>query len=108
MQTSKLPQSICKQIDKINRNFLWGDLEGRKKVHLVNWKQVCKAKQEGGLGLRRAEDQNIALLAKLGWKFNSDPDTIWTKVLKGKYLHNHSFSNWPTNKNASQIWRSIM
>ncbi|XP_028094336.1 uncharacterized protein LOC114294405 [Camellia sinensis] len=66
MQISKLPQSICKQIDKLNRNFLWGDLERRKKVHLVNWKQVCKVKQEGALGLRRAEDQNLALLTKLG------------------------------------------
>ncbi|GMP90608.1 hypothetical protein CsSME_00041655 [Camellia sinensis var. sinensis] len=36
MQTAKPPQSICKQIGKLNRNFLWGDQEGRKKVHLVN------------------------------------------------------------------------
>ncbi|CAL5371297.1 unnamed protein product [Camellia sinensis] len=108
MQTTKLPQSICKHIHKLNRNFLWGDQEGRKKVYLVNWKQVCKAKQDKGLGLRRAEDQNVALLAKLGWNLNSDKDASWTKILRGKYLHKHTFSNWPSTTNASHTWRSIM
>ncbi|KAL7235947.1 hypothetical protein ACSBR1_019263 [Camellia fascicularis] len=108
MQTAKLPQRICKQIDKINRNFLWGDQENRKKVHLVSWKQVCKAKQEGGLGLKRAEDQNIALLAKLGWKMLSDPSSIWTAVLKGKYLQNEALSDWPITRSVFHTWRSII
>ncbi|GMP60992.1 hypothetical protein CsSME_00023637 [Camellia sinensis var. sinensis] len=93
MQASKLSQSICKQIDKLNRNFLWEDQEGRKKIHLVNWKQVCKNKQEGGMGLRRVADQNIALLAKLGWKIKSDKEVAWSKILIGKYLHKHTFAN---------------
>ncbi|CAL5387167.1 unnamed protein product [Camellia sinensis] len=93
MQIAKIPQRICKQIDKLNRNFLWGDQDNRKKGHLVNWKQVCKTKQEGGLGLKRAEDQNIALLAKLEWKMLSEKDFnystashTWRSIIKTREL----------------------
>ncbi|KAF7812587.1 reverse transcriptase [Senna tora] len=35
MQVLPFPISICKEIDKIHRNFLWGSSNGRKKIHLV-------------------------------------------------------------------------
>lgn len=35
MQTAKLPSSACAQLDKLNRNFLWGDTSARKKIHLL-------------------------------------------------------------------------
>ncbi|CAL5422878.1 unnamed protein product [Camellia sinensis] len=108
MQTTELPQSVCKYLDRLNINFIWGDLPGKRKVHLVNWKQVCKSKQEGGLGIKRAEDHNLALLTKLGWKLISDKDTQWSAVLRGKYLHKESLMDWPSNRLASHTWRSII
>lgn len=42
MQSAKLPVSIYNSLNKLNRDFLWGDCEERKKVHLVNWNSVCK------------------------------------------------------------------
>lgn len=44
MNTIMIPQSICVDIDKINRNFLWGDTEDKKKVHLIKWKKLCNLK----------------------------------------------------------------
>lgn len=108
MQTNKLPQSVCKQLDRLNRNFLWRDQLTKRKVHLVNWRQVCKSKQDGGLGIKRAEDQNLALLTKLGWKLLSDKDSHWSAVLRGKYLQRESLMDWPSNRLASQTWRSII
>ncbi|KAL6138042.1 hypothetical protein ACLB2K_063330 [Fragaria x ananassa] len=37
MQTAKLPISICDSLDRLNRNFLWGDTDQQRKVHLTNW-----------------------------------------------------------------------
>ncbi|KAF7812572.1 reverse transcriptase [Senna tora] len=34
MQALPFPMSICKEIDKIHRNFLWGSSNDRKKIHL--------------------------------------------------------------------------
>lgn len=36
MQTASLPSTIISQIDRINRNFLWGDKSNKKKIHLIN------------------------------------------------------------------------
>lgn len=35
MQAIALPGAVCKAIDKTCRDFLWGDTEGNKRVHLV-------------------------------------------------------------------------
>ena len=36
MQSALLPHHICKEIDKTNKNFLWGDIDPYKKLHLKN------------------------------------------------------------------------
>ena len=36
------------------------------KAHLINWKVVCSPKEEGGLGIRKIDLLNKALLGKWG------------------------------------------
>lgn len=88
MQTMHFPTNVCDKLDRINRNFLWGDTEEKKKIHLVNWHSVCKSKDKGGLGLRKAKTQNLALLMKLGWKLINSDESLWVRILKDKYLKN--------------------
>ncbi|CAL5397659.1 unnamed protein product [Camellia sinensis] len=95
-------------MDKLNRNFLWGDTSDKKKVHLIKWDKVCRKKDYGGLGIRRARDHNLALIAKLGWKLVSDDNGLWTEVLKAKYLKHHTVQSWSRKGQASLIWRGIM
>ena len=33
-------------------------MEGKKKLHLVSWDKICRRKDSGGLGLRKARDVN--------------------------------------------------
>lgn len=108
MHTMHLPIGISNQLDMLNRDFWWGDTPDKRKIHLVNWNQVCKKKDNGGLGLKKANVQNLALLSKLSWKMINDEDSLWVHILKDKYLKNHNVLSWPRKRPASHIWRSIV
>jgi len=36
MQSTLIPKSICYDIEKLCRRFIWGQKDGRDKIHLVN------------------------------------------------------------------------
>lgn len=77
MQTTKIRKAICDSIDKCNRSFLQGDNDQKRHVHLVSWKEMCKPKANGGLGIRLMRQTNSAMLAKLGWRIITSPDSLW-------------------------------
>lgn len=65
MNTCKLPRRTIEGLEKLHRDFLWGDWNQHPTVHPVAWKQVCCPKELGGLGIRDLTDMNQSLLAKL-------------------------------------------
>ena len=56
-------------------------------MHWVKWNVVTKPKELGGLGLQSVKGWNIALLAKLNWRFHTENYAPWAKVLKYKYCN---------------------
>ena len=67
MQIFLLLASICDQLDKITRDFCWG-VNADKNIHLYlkALDSICQPKVAGGLGFRKARENNRALVAKLG------------------------------------------
>ena len=78
-------------INKHNRNFLWEDNNARKKADQVNWDTVYKGKREGGLGIRRARENNLAFLSKLSWRIHNENYPLRIQLIRTKYLSNRSF-----------------
>ena len=68
MQTTLLPIELCNIIDMKVKKFLWRDMNEKRRTHLINWDMVTKYKKQGGLGIRKMHNLNIALMDKLGWK----------------------------------------
>lgn len=60
----KMPIGVIKESRKIIRDFLWGGLEGQKKLAWVKWETCCKPKDQGGLGIKDWAIFNVALLGK--------------------------------------------
>jgi len=108
MQCALLPSKILEGIDRVNRNFLWGSFETARKIHWVGWNKVTKLKKEGGLGLQSARGRNTALLTKLNWRFHTEKESLWARVLKAKYGSNRRISSKDLNcLPCSQTWKGM-
>ena len=64
MSLLRMPRGVSSRLEKIQRDFLWGSNASERKIHLINWKQVCLSKAKGGLGIRSLLLMNKALLSK--------------------------------------------
>lgn len=80
-----VPQGIKQQIRNIQRDFLWGGGEEKKKWALVAWDKICKPKSHGGLGLHDPETLSKVSGAKLWWQWIKEPNAPWAKLWKQKY-----------------------
>lgn len=108
MSCFQLTKKQCKQLSSVSSNFWWGDSEGRKKVHWIGWDRMCKSKQAGGMGFRDYGCFNQAFLAKQGWRLLTDPDSLCSKVLKGRYFRDGEFLDASCPKRASFTWKGII
>lgn len=68
----------------IQRDFLWGKGDERKKWALVAWDKLCKPKSHGGLGLDDPDVLSKVLGAKLWWRWVKEPKAQWAYVWKEK------------------------
>ena len=108
MQTTALPSSVCNKLDRLNRNFLWGSSEVKRKMYMVGWEKVCRAKSLGGLGLYACKPRNVTLLAKLNWRLLEEKDALWAQTILAKYSPNGVMEvNQRLNKSGSNTWRGI-
>ena len=79
-----IPVKFSKKMERIQREFLWTGLEGRR-YPLVAWENVFLKKRYGGLGIRKLTHLNKALMAKQLWHiFNSTGE--WRDILVNKYI----------------------
>ncbi|KAL0013397.1 hypothetical protein SO802_000466 [Lithocarpus litseifolius] len=98
MQSNLLPNKVLEGIDRVNRNFLWGSVENKRKMHWVGWNKVTKLKEEGGLGLQTAKGRNTTLLTKLNWRFHTEDKAPWAKVLRLKYCNHQRLNSRNVDK----------
>ena len=85
MSLFRMPKSVANRLEKLQRDFLWGGGSLERKVHLINWEVVCTQKEKGGLGIRKIDPLNKALLGKWLWRFAIEKDNFWKMVIGVKY-----------------------
>jgi hypothetical protein len=112
MSYMKMPVQVRKKAVRIQRDFLWGGVNGKKKISWVKWKLVCQDKRKGGLGVRDLELVNLSLLAKWRWRLLHEEDsTLWKEVIVAKYgrfmVNNVNWMWEPTPYLASIWWKDI-
>ncbi|CAL1413585.1 unnamed protein product [Linum trigynum] len=108
MSCFKLPLSLCRLLDRHVARFWWGENEGHSRVRWMSWRDMCRSKHEGGMGFRRFELFNQALLAKIGWRIISEPNSLLAQVYRGKYFPNGHFLTAKARSRPSWGWQSIL
>lgn len=108
MQTTLLPTSICAQLDRLARNFLWVGTETYAHNHLVHWERVCLPRRYDVLGIRQTREANLAFLAKVGWALESNHDSMACSFLRRKYLNKTSLHEVVRRRGSSSTWRGIL
>jgi hypothetical protein len=101
------PKSLCEKIQRMMNAFWWTSSRD-KGLKWISWEKLCVHKKFGVMGFRLLHEFNLALLAKLGWRILSCPNSLLARVFKAKYLRNRSFWEVGTSKNASFVWRGIL
>ncbi|CAJ2627891.1 unnamed protein product [Trifolium pratense] len=108
MQYASIPKSICDEIEKIQRNFVWGDTEQGRKAHLIGWDMCCQQKIHGGLGIKKPHIMNEVFLMKILWNLIHKPNDLWCKVLLRKYGRNNDIvSSCISQPYDSQLWKAL-
>jgi hypothetical protein len=96
-----------KKLVSIQRNFLWGGTNNKSKIAWVEWVDVCRSKEDGGLGVKNLRLMNIALLTKWRWRLLTSQDSLFSLVLKAKYGDNICFSpnlSQESNTSIASLW----
>ena len=83
-------------------------MKNDKKVTWMSWDRMCLPKDKGGLGFRDLKSFNLALLAKQGWRLQTNSSSLFSQVYKAKYFPKGEFADAEIGKNASFSWRNIM
>ena len=85
MPLFRIPCMVCKRLEKIQMDFLWGGGNLDQKTHLVKWATVCTNKRKGGLGVRGLQKLNQALLGKWNWRFANEGNALWRETINKKF-----------------------
>ncbi|GKV10561.1 hypothetical protein SLEP1_g21905 [Rubroshorea leprosula] len=101
-----IPKGVIKKLDSIRRAFLWGGNDEKRVINWVGWENVCKSKEEGGLGVKNLRTFNLALMGKWWGRLAKGEGGLWHKVLKAKYgKEGVNWTRWmKENSELGSLW----
>ncbi|XP_021971338.1 uncharacterized protein LOC110866498 [Helianthus annuus] len=103
-----LPMRIVKDLEKRMRRFLWNASSSRSTRSKVPWKDVCKPKEEGGLGIRSISEVNKALITSHIWSIITNRESLWVQWIHAYRLKGRNFWEIPARGNLTWSWRKIL
>jgi hypothetical protein len=88
--------------------FWWGGDDKKPKIHWKKWAKIAIPKSSGGMGFRDFQLFNQAMLAKQAWRLMDKPDSLYARVIRGKYFHDKDLLSSPNKRKNSHIWKAIL
>ncbi|XP_020109325.1 uncharacterized protein LOC109724810 [Ananas comosus] len=110
LKVFKAPNWAIKRIEALRRDFFWtSGLNSAGKGCLLAWKNICKSKREGGLGILDVGAMNCALLTKWWWKFQQAPHLQWNRVIRDLYyIRRRPLMEGRSFRPQSHWWKGVL
>lgn len=108
MSAFRLPSGCMKEIERLCSVYLWSGTDLNYRKVKVSWVDICKTKQEGGLGLRQLNEVNLVSCLKLIWRILSS-NSMWVNWIKIYLIRKGSL--WSVRENTqtgSWMWKKIL
>nr|GEV54830.1 hypothetical protein [Tanacetum cinerariifolium] len=103
-----LPKTVVNDIKKLFKSFLWNSGDSCKGKAKVAWKEVCKPKDQGGLGFKPLELWNKTLLVKHLWNVASRKESFWVKWINVVKLKKRSVWDVSVDSKDSWGWKCLL
>ncbi|KAK9077285.1 hypothetical protein SSX86_005622 [Deinandra increscens subsp. villosa] len=103
----RAPTCIILELERLRKNFFWGNSSSHKKIPWVAWKRIMAPKPCGGLGIGSLRAANLALISKWGWRFKTEKSALWVSVIKAIHSSNRSHDILPLRKSIPGYWKPI-
>lgn len=100
------PKSVLRIMESFMRNFLWSAGPTNLKRNQIKWSVVCLPTKEGGLGIRRVQEQNAASFTNLAWTVASS-NPHWDSWMSNRYLKGLVIWSPTSPKSGSCMWHRI-
>ena len=81
---------------------------GRREIHWKSWSVLTQAKRVGGMGFRDLRPFNLPMLAKQGWRFLHNQESLVYRCFKARYFLWCSFMEAANSPKSSYVWKSIL
>jgi hypothetical protein len=107
MSCFDITKTFCDDISSMVCRYWWNNQDDERH-HWLSWQCLSNAKSKGSLGFRDLHIFNLAMLAKQGWRFLQDPESLCGRVLRAKYFPNGNIVDAVAAPGISYTWRSIL
>ncbi|GAU38338.1 hypothetical protein TSUD_61990 [Trifolium subterraneum] len=108
MMSTLILKACLEDIQRLQRQFIWGDTENKRRFYAIGWDRITVPKKMGGLGLRKLDIMNKACLCKLSWKVQDvSNNELWCIVLCGKYGRQSWDGTNISRATESSLWKTL-
>ncbi|XP_077249169.1 uncharacterized protein LOC143888612 [Tasmannia lanceolata] len=97
-----IPSEVLNRIERILINYIWAGNSQQRSYHNVGWDVMCMPKAEGGMGLRKLQDINLACKFKQLWNLIKGNNTLWSRWFNEKYVRNRNL--WTIKAPSIMSW----
>ena len=81
---------VCTVFFRFGKESISGGSNNRR-INWLSWEKLSMCKNQGGMGFPNLSTFNLAMPDKQGWKFQTEPQSLVSRIFKAQYFPSLSY-----------------